>query len=413
MRRAFFLAYLWIQFLGITLPWARMRLEDLLLPILACMTWKEIRKDGLHESAPLLAFLGYALLATLLHILQAGAPRSAAFEWSVFAYCGILYLAFRHGDLSDTTLWRTGALMIACIFVAWLVYVLSGILMPERAPLFGMVSGKMGETAMPFLSRRFTFLHGNPNMLGNMMALPLLMLVLPFLRGKTPPGKIRLPFTVVLMAAALIPLAFTLSKHLILSLAIVCALLASIIGRRVESPRLQRAVIPCGMALILATGLALETTVLFTTFPVKGHYPFINTVPGMYTIHQMAYWRINTSRLNLFGFPPSEARTLYAKYVNRESARTTLRHYNSEHELDTFCTFMDPHCEYLNLPFLFGFPALVLAIAFLLHVRQRSNAPVLALYFVTALLFSMMWDDILSKRAIWISLALLTPSNHA
>ena len=408
MRKALFLAYLWLQFLGITLPWARMRLEDLLLPVLLITVWKELQKEGLRKNAPLFAFLGYSLFATVVHIIQAGSPASALFEWGVFAYGGLLFLAFRHSRLSDDCLWKNGALMSALLFLCFLAYLGSSLFVPNHPPIFGMVSGKMGETAMPFLARRFTFLHGNPNMLGHAMALPLLMLALPFFR-KEFPSKRRLLASIGLMAAILIPLVFTLSKHLVLSLGILCAFLIVLIHRCLTSNGARQCVTACGLSALIAAGLLLETTVLFTTFPLKRDFPFINTVPGMYTIHQKAYWKINTSRLNLLGFPPSKATPLYQIFVDRDAARQTLQHYNSEQDLDTFCSFMDPHCEYLNLPFLFGFPALALAIAFLLFLPRHSTIRLPAIFFVTALLFSMMWDDILSKRAIWLCLALLVP----
>ena len=380
---------------GISLPFLRMRLEDVAFPFL----FIKIKRPKVPRYLAL--FLGYALFSTLLHICQNGSPFAAFFEWGVFAYCGLLFLAFQRQYASPKRLWQIGAAIIIAAFACWLIDLLRYIASPESQPFFSMTSEKMSETAMPFLARRFQFLFDNPNMFGHVFALPFLLIALPFCTETPALDKRYLIATFCLVPAVFIPLAFSFSKHAILSFAILCAFLSC----QIKLPRKLKylALLP-----IVIAGLFLETTVLFTTFPPKSSAPFIDTTPGMYTIHQKAYAKIICSKLNLFGFHPAEARELYPANVDKASAEITLRHYNTEKDIDAFCTFMDPHCEYLNIPFLFGFPPLVLLIAFLVNLCRTSQTPLLATCLITALLFSMLWDDILSKRAIWIMLSLLT-----
>ena len=377
------------------MPFLRLRIEDVAFPFLF------IKAKRPNIPSHLAIFLVYALFSTLLHICQNGSPFAALFEWGVFAYCGLLFLAFQRQFVTPKRIWQIGAAIIVVVFACWLVDLIRYIASTESQPWFSMTSEKMSETAMPFLARRFQFLFDNPNMFGHVFALPFLLVTLPFCKETPTLDKRYLIATFCLIPAVFTPLAFSFSKHAILSFAILCAFLAY----QIRLPRKTKwlALIP-----IVIIGIFLETTVLFTTFPLKSQAPYIDTTPGMYTIHQKAYAKIVCSKLNLFGFHPKKAHELYPMNIDRAAAEITLRHYNTEKDIDAFCTFMDPHCEYLNIPFLFGFPALVLLIAFLVKICRTSHTPLLATCLVTALLFSMLWDDILSKRAIWIMLSLIT-----
>ena len=76
---------------------------------------------------------------------------------------------------------------------------------------------------------------------------------------------------------------------------------------------------------------------------------------------------------------------------------------------EQYATFMDPHNGYLDLTAHFGVPALLLALAFLGRQGWRAwrfRRAELG-FFLLALGFALMWDDLFSKRWIWVGLALL------
>ena len=71
---------------------------------------------------------------------------------------------------------------------------------------------------------------------------------------------------------------------------------------------------------------------------------------------------------------------------------------------ENFITFMDAHNEFLNQMALFGLVPLLL-LAFILSRTRHANAS--ALLFIAAMLCCCLWDDLLSKRPVWIAFAIL------
>jgi hypothetical protein len=74
---------------------------------------------------------------------------------------------------------------------------------------------------------------------------------------------------------------------------------------------------------------------------------------------------------------------------------------------------MDAHNEYLSTGTAFGLPALVALVGFWVSravTGFRRHRDELVLFFVVGLLCCCLWDDLASKRWIWLTLALLAGS---
>jgi hypothetical protein len=77
---------------------------------------------------------------------------------------------------------------------------------------------------------------------------------------------------------------------------------------------------------------------------------------------------------------------------------------------------MDSHNEYLNTGTAFGIPALAALVAFWISqavhgLRKHRNE--LLLFFVAGLLACCFWDDLGSKRWIWVTLGLLVAAGES
>ena len=169
------------------------------------------------------------------------------------------------------------------------------------------------------------------------------------------------------------------------------------------------------VALILGIAALFEVTVLFITFPLAKRAPFINTGCGMYRLHQSTYVRMiaHTPCALIRGFGALKLHRSYQSYADPKTTQATLEQYNAMASYENFITFMDPHNEYLNQLSLFGLPALLLMLAFWLHFPKHSPYPDTAICFVAALLCCCLWDDLLSKRALWITASVLvTNTKH-
>jgi hypothetical protein len=348
-------------------------------------------------------FLGLAGVATLTHLRPF--PGNA-YHWGVFTYLAVVFLFFRKTAFPARILFRLGAGYLVLAAAACL-YDLAMLLTGVGTPRFSLLSTQMDDTALPFLRQRFTFTFGNPNLLGSFLALPLAMLMPTLLTTagtwRRRPGLA----TAAAMALAALPLLRTVSKHALLSLALLGALVAATAGKR--RPRLAiLAWLP-----VIAFGLLGELSVLYPVLPLRASWPFLNLeCPGMYMIHQNAYARMavhDPARLT-FGYGADAARRLYPDFVDHDSTRQTLAFYNALPAFDSFVSFMDPHHEYLHLIILFGIPATLAMIAFwILNAKAPPNpqAAALAAGFAAAVLFCCLWDDLLSKRWVWVTAALL------
>ncbi|MBR0458791.1 MAG: hypothetical protein IJJ26_06115 [Victivallales bacterium] len=418
--------YIVLMTLHITLPF-RASLEDVLVPIMFCLllpagktTFFPTRKHLLEifQRYPLLllllAYLGVTFFATLFHFLLGGQYTLAsafffAYECGVFVYCAVVFVFYIKHPLPSRIAFWLGCGILAAMLFGWILF------QTGLVPSFGFQSQQMEGTAMSFLSKRYVFTLGNPNFTGSFFALPLALACGGWLavtqktralvrQGQVPAtNDTRSTALFALLLVFSLPcLAFTMSKHALMGMAVVCGLLGELF--RPHLPRLSRF---CWVPVLLA-GLFCETTVLYTTFPLKNTPPFLNTTPGMYTIHQLAYAKMVQASLpkNILGLGPQKVVYQYPQFVDRPRAERILHAYNAEQQLDGFCNFMDPHNEYLNQLALFGPFALALLLAFWLSFAKHAPDS-LAVAFVLAVLFCMLWDDILSKRWLWTTAAFL------
>ncbi|MBQ6473343.1 MAG: hypothetical protein IJJ33_15260 [Victivallales bacterium] len=372
--------------------------EDILVPVMAVLTLRKLWRNRTGriplEITLLSVYLALAGAATAWHISQGGAWLPHCYEWAVFAYGAVVFSFFALHGLPPLLMACLGVLLLLLWGGGWLALV-SG-----HAPSLGFFSAEMRQTHLAFLAARYAFTMVNPNLAAPFCALPFTMLALglPSLWQEITHRTRAALIVAGTVALAWLGLVHTLSKHALLSLAVCAASVAD--GLALRLPRLARA---AWVPIVLA-GLVCECTVLFVTFPVTGKRPFVNTVPGMYTIHQYAYARMLCAERAFFGVGAERARSLYSKFVDPEQTRRTLAQYNQNDKLEVFLNAMDPHCEYLNQLLLFGPLPLLAMLAFWLCLARRNGRVAAAL--ALAVLFCMLWDDLLSRRWLWVAAGL-------
>lgn len=102
---------------------------------------------------------------------------------------------------------------------------------------------------------------------------------------------------------------------------------------------------------------------------------------------------------------------LYPTFASPDQMREILESYRLTRLSEAFSTYHDAHNEFLNLATSFGMPAMALCFAFWVCSARarglRTGHAVLLRYFVAGVLMISVWDDILSKRWIWVTLGIL------
>ncbi len=383
-------------------------LFDLLAPLMVWQLWRKRREwtgalNLSHPLAWLILATGWILLSSAIQYLRGGAPF---YNTAVFLYLPLACTFYYVTPLPSrrTCAW-TGALLLGLCLLAFLLAHVSDAL---AGRLFyteeHLVSADGGA-----LARRFQFLFNNPNLLGSAFALPLLLL-LPSLQGRlaTTAHPLRTwLLTALLLLAACLPLLSTVSKHLLLSFGLCCGLL---LGTPSPLRRFGRHAAPL---LTIAAGLLLALTVWFRTYPALHEPPWIDFHGrSNYSTHQEVYLDIIAEggpAAWAWGYAGDELKRLYPQKADAGKIAAILEPYYA-HQLDeTFATFMDPHNEYLNTTSLFGLPALLLYLAAalcLFYNLLRSNEICLSCLCL-AFAFCCLWDDLASKRWIWLYLGLL------
>jgi hypothetical protein len=408
-------------------------LHDLLIPffVAALLQRGDWRRWLRLPDAWLAGFGVWCVLATLTR--RPGWPD--LYELGILGYMALLYAFFSRTALSPRGLWWYAAWVAAALWAVGVVQVLLGLVQTHTA--------YVGST-LAFLTRRYGFTFGNPNLLGSFCALPVACALLALVRqipgsaGTVPPGQDaqatrrtgparwccgwlagqgsgsacrRLLALAALLLALGVPLLLTASRHLLLSLALVLGALTAL----TPTPRRRAA----GAASLLALALVFALfylTVLFPFFPLQGSPPFINCrTPGMYMVHQAAYLKMTflEPRTAVFGLGRTAVRQRYPEVVDPELARRVLHEYHTEQLIPSFLQYMDAHNDYLNLATAFGLPAVAALYAFfwllVRAARRGGGSPVAALltFAVLGLCLASLWDDLLSKRWIWVMLGLL------
>lgn len=383
--------------------------HDLLAPVFAAaLLWR--REWGRWRRPPdlwLAAFGLWCVAVTLGRFLTpSGAGAADLYELAVFGYVGLLYAFFSRTRLAPRGLGRYAAGVAVGLWVLGAVQAACGGVKPHSA--------YVGST-LGFLARRYGAAFGNPSLLASFLILPLTcaLLAAPPSPGGGPPAAPRrhgLRLAAVLAALG-VPLLLTGSRHLILSLALVLGGLAERAPEAVR-PQARRA----AWALLAGAFAVIYLTVLIPFFPLQGAAPFVNArTPGMYLIHQDAYLRLAAADLPslAFGIGRSAVRERYPAAVDPALTRRVLHAYGMQDLIPSFLAYMDAHNEYLNLTTAFGLPAVLLAGAFLAALARRiaQTSPgtpgSLAAFLTVALAMACLWDDLLSKRWVWVTLGIL------
>ena len=256
---------------------------------------------------------------------------------------------------------------------------------------------------------RFFFTFEHPNLLGSFYVLPILCVLLGFYDQLQ---KINFKYFILflsLLSLVCFPLLFTASKHIILSIGVGLGVLYC----RKECLYFSavRYCIWIGLFLLF---VIFYLTVLFPFFPLKQSFPCINMdTLGMYTIHQEIYLKMILHNWNTFllGIGRANVFQLYPQLANHEEIYSILSQYNLPQLTSTFTRYMDAHNEFLNIGASFGVIAVGLLYLFIFKTKQMIKTNLsqkqILIFFIATLFMVSFWDDILSKRWIWISLGII------
>lgn len=102
----------------------------------------------------------------------------------------------------------------------------------------------------------------------------------------------------------------------------------------------------------------------------------------------------------------------YPRLAAHDLIMSVLHQYRQENLVEVFARYMDAHNEYLNIGAIFGVPAMFSMYLFWFKAPGSINSRCafekrIILFYVAAIFIVSLWDDILSKRWIWISLGIL------
>jgi len=395
-------AWLYLALLPCHLPLVGpLMAHDLLAPVFVAAVlrrgdWCRWRRS---PDGWLAAFLAWAVLATLAHGLPG---RADLYEFAVFAYVALIYAFFSRTRLNPRGLGLYAGLVVAGFWAVAVIQAAGGYVHPHSAYV---------GTTLGFLATRYGFTFGNPNLLAPFAVLPLVCALLASTgaagQGTGTPLRLRLARRAAFLVAFAVPVLLTASRHLLMTLALLLGGLLT----QVPLPW-RRGTRALAWALLGGTFVLFYLTVLFPFFPLRAEPPFINArAPGMYMVHQHAYLRMATADLRRLavGLGPDAIRAEYPHQVDPDLARRSLLEYHMPDLIPSFLVYMDAHNEYLNLATDFGLPAVLLMAAFLLALARRPVPGLDALLplLIAAIGCACLWDDLLSKRWIWVALGLL------
>ncbi|MGN0867300.1 MAG: hypothetical protein ACI4SG_06470 [Oligosphaeraceae bacterium] len=397
-----FLASLFLPFP----PGGKVLLSELFAPLMLWQCWRQRKRLGelCRHEFPCLVFAAlWMLLATVDHYLRG---CGSLYDLAVFAYMGLIFLFLRLTPLpSPRASFRCGAVLLAILWAGW---ALTKILSVQGTCLEGLLYFDRHFAALEpnALVTRYQFLFPNPNLLGGAYILPVLF-CLPWLSSwfaAASPGKRAACVAAGLLA--FLPLLATASKMSVMTLGLLTG------GLAMSLPSRRRLAASLALAVTLAFGTLCLVTVFFRTYPAIRQSPWVDFHQrGNYSVHQEIYGRIfleSSWREKLLGHDAARLRALYPRHAREDRIREILKPYGFEGETELYATFMDPHCEYLNLLSFFGIPALLAVTAYLLRLAARGaraadySLALLAL----GVLFAFFWEDVASKRFLWAALGI-------
>ena len=392
------LAYIALLPLNIPLHSPHVFLHDLLAPVMALTVLLLVRPLRLCMTRHrcLIAFLAVATIVTFCHLRGVNDIR----ELAIFAYMAVIFWFFRMVPLRPRFLLWTGVATLGTFCIYAMGQELLGTCDTYAA---------YEEASLSFIAKRFFFTFSHPNLVGSFYVLPVLCALLIFFPSHHRLNSAKPILKLSILALLCVPLAMTVSKHMIISIALVMAFMA-----RNSFPFGEGKSTKVLLLFLISIFVIFYATVIIPFFPLNGSFPFVNgSTFGMYTIHQVAYLKMMFSDVASFLLGRGRVGVInaYPGFVDPDATRAILAEYKSEWLVPTFTRYMDAHNEYLNLGATFGVPAMALCYAFLVQCARRAldSKPwrLAVVFFVVSVFMASLWDDLLSKRWIWVSLGIL------
>jgi hypothetical protein len=369
-----------------------------LLFVFAFAKWKEIYylipKMRLYY---LFIFLSIASFSALVNLQN----MRNFYELLVFGHVIFVFLFFSATRIPSKILLYYGLSVLICM-LGYEVY--------QLCIGTGDIYKVYKDTSLDFISKRYFFTFIHPNLTGSFYALPILCLLLGSKEFIINMNLKRALMYFGLISVLCIPLCMTVSKHMLISMFVVAA--AASFCPAIKKSFILRFLMYLSLYICAAL---FYVTVLYPVFPLGGSFPYINvTTYGMYMIHQVIYFKIIFLNLHSFflGVGMSGILEHYPMLADHDLIMSVLQQYKQENLVGMFSRYMDAHNEYLNIGALFGVPAMISMYLFWFKspgaIDSRcSFERKIILFFVTAIFIVSLWDDILSKRWIWVSLGIL------
>ena len=371
--------------------------------IFAFAKWKEVFYSiPKSRTYYLLIFLSIASFSALinLHSLR------DLYELMVFGYVIFVFLFFSATKLPSKILLYYGLSVLICMLGYAGYQFCIGV-----GDIYKVYEG----TPLDFIAKRFFFTFNHPNLTGSFYSLPILCLLLGSKEFISNMNLKRLVMFLGLVFVLCIPLCMTVSKHMLISMFIIAAAASFY-------PAINKSFI-CKFLIfssLIISAILFYVTVLYPVFPLDLTFPFINVKTcGMYMIHQVIYFKIIFLSVHSFFLGVGMGGILenYPLLANHDLIMSVLQQYKQEYLFELFSRYMDAHNEYLNIGALFGVPALISMYLFWFKSTSSigSRLPFekrMILFYVAAIFIVSLWDDILSKRWIWISLGILLSQGY-
>ena len=366
--------------------------------IFAFAKWKEVffsmSKARLYY---LFIFLSIASFSTLINLQN----LRNIYELLVFGYVIFVFSFFSATRIPSKILLYYGLSVLICMlgYEAYQFY--GGV-----GDIYKVYKG----TSLDFIAKRYFFTFNHPNLTGSFYSLPILCLLLgskEFINNMNPKRAVMF-FGLIFVLC--IPLCMTVSKHMLISMFIIAAAASF-------CPALKKSFI---LRFLMFSSLFMCVIIFYATvlcpfFPLSRSFPFINVETyGMYMIHQVIYFKIIFLNVNSFflGVGMSGIVENYPRLADHDLIMSVLHQYRQENLVEVFARYMDAHNEYLNIGAIFGVPAMFSMYLFWFKAPGSINSRCafekrIILFYVAAIFIVSLWDDILSKRWIWISLGIL------
>jgi hypothetical protein len=377
--------------------------HDLLAPLMAlCIVPALFQNRTIFRRPPIIFFSGFLLVAAFLSFLHYQTMLDL-YEYSIYAYMIILFLFFFIYSPTNFQLRVYGVIVILSLLLYFFAYFL---------PHPTTTDSQFENSTLSFATKRWTFPLGQPNMMGSFFVLPITCFLLGFNQTLRNLSSGQLLIFVASVCCCCLPLFFTISKDMLLSLAVIGGWLFT--HPKLPCRQLSKSLLVAGLLSIF---LVFYLNVIFPVFPVQRTFPYINTNTfGLYMIDQGVYLKIVLSDTLTFliGSGKSVVKEMFATFADKETISDILRQYNMLGILEGRIYYRDSHNEYLNLTATFGVIAALLLYlgitttpSLIRAGSYKKSILTMTIFFLVALLLVSLWRDILSKRWIWVTLGIM------